>query len=126
MLLLFEKGNGGRITKSVKRQMEVNNTYMKNQYNFDKTSIYLQYLYVSNLYGSAIIQILPRHVFAWDEKIDDFTPEKTDKLVKIFRHGYILEINVDYPKEKHKKHKELPLLVEKIKTEKGRKFTTNS
>ena len=51
MLLLFEKGIRGRITQAVKCYVKGNNKYMKDLYNPDEKSIYLQYLDASNLYG---------------------------------------------------------------------------
>ena len=42
-------------------------------------------------------------------------PEKIDKLVKKDKGKYLLGIDVEYPKELHEYHNELPFLVEKIK-----------
>ena len=80
MLLMFEKGIRGGITQAVNCYAEANNKYMKDQYNPDKKSTYLQYLDANNLYGWAMIQKLPTHGFSWG-KAEDFTPEKIDKLV---------------------------------------------
>ena len=44
MLLIFEKGIRGGITEAVKRYAEANNKYMKDVYNPDEKSTYLQYL----------------------------------------------------------------------------------
>ena len=44
-----------------------------------------------------MIQKLPTHGFSWEE-VEDFTHEKTDKLVKKDQKGYILEVDVEYPK----------------------------
>lgn len=55
-----------------------------------------------------MIQKLQTHGFTWKERIHDFTPEKIDQLVKEDEKGYILEINVEHPKELHKKHNEQP------------------
>ena len=65
MLLMFEKGIRGGITLAVKRYAKTNNKYMKDQYNPDEKSTYLQYLDVNNLYGWAMIQKLPTHGFPW-------------------------------------------------------------
>ena len=81
MLLMFEKGIRGGITQPVKRYSKGNNKYMKDLYNPDDESIYVQYLDANNLYGWAMIQNLPIHGFLW-KKAEDFTPEKIDKLVK--------------------------------------------
>ena len=55
-----------------------------------------------------MIEKLQTHGFTWKERIYDFTPEKLDQLVKKDEKGYILEINVEHPKELHKKHNEQP------------------
>ena len=82
---------------------------MKEQYNPDEASTYLQYSDANNLYGWVMIQKLPTLGFAW-EKVDDFTPGKIDKLVKTVKKGYNLEADVEYPKELHKSHNGLPFL----------------
>ena len=50
MLLMVEKGIQGGITQAVKRYAKANNKYMKDLYNPDEESIYLQYLDANNLY----------------------------------------------------------------------------
>ena len=72
---MFEKGIGGGITPAIKCSAKDNNKYTKEQYNFEESSTYLQYLDANNLYGWAMIQKLPTHRFAW-EKVGNFTPEK--------------------------------------------------
>ena len=62
---LFEKGIRGRITDAVKRYAKANNRYMKDLYNPDEESIYLQYFDANNLYGWAMVQHLPTHGFLW-------------------------------------------------------------
>ena len=62
----------------------------------------------------AMINNLPIHEFLW-KKVDDFTPEKTDELVKKDKREYVLVVDVKYPKELHENHKELPFLVERMK-----------
>ena len=63
MLLMVEKGIRGGITQAVKRYVKANNKYMKDLYNLEEESIYLQYLDANNLYGWAMIQNLPTHGF---------------------------------------------------------------
>ena len=86
MLLMVEKGIRGGITQAVKRYAKSNNKYMKDLYNPDEKSIYLQYLDANNLYGWAMVQNLPTHRFKW-KNVEDFTPEKIDKLVKKDKRG---------------------------------------
>ena len=75
MLLIVGKGIRGGITEAVKRYDKANNKYMKDLYNPNEESIYLQYLDANNLYGWAMVQKLPTHGFLWKEA-EDVTPEK--------------------------------------------------
>ena len=97
---MVEKGIRGGTTQAVKRYAKANNKYMKDLYNPDEKSMYLQYLDANNLYGWAMVQKLPTHTFLW-KKIEDFTPEKIDELAKKDKGGYLLEVDVEYPKELH-------------------------
>ena len=124
MLLIVEKGIRGGITQSVKCYAKANNKYMKDLYNPDEESIYLQYLDANNLYGWAMVQNLPTHGFLWKD-IEDFTSEKIDKLVKKDKRGYLLEVDVEYPKELHENHNELPFLAERMKIGREEKLVPN-
>ena len=68
-----------------------------------------------------MVQKLQAHGFAC-EKVDDFAPEKIDNLVKKDKKGYILEKDVDYPKELHEVHNKFPFLEERMKIRKVKKF----
>ena len=95
----------------------------KDLYNPDEESIYLQYVDINNEYGWAMVQKLPTNGFLW-KKGEDFTPEKIDELVKKGMKGYLLEVDVEYPKELHENHNELPFLAERMKTGKVEKLVT--
>ena len=47
------------------------------------------------------------------EEGEDFTTEKIDEIVKKDKRGYLLEVDVEYPKELHENHNELPFLTER-------------
>ncbi|XP_057290234.1 uncharacterized protein LOC130612919 [Hydractinia symbiolongicarpus] len=113
MLLMFEKGIQGGITQAVHRYAIANNKYMGDQYVPEIESSYLQYLDANNLYGWAMRQDLPTHGFKWLLNVETFTEKKIEKLVADNKHGYLLEIDTDYPKILHDKHNELPLLPER-------------
>ena len=72
-----------------------------------------------------MVQNLPSHRFLW-KKAEDFTPEKIDELIKKDKKGYLLEVDVEYPKELHENHNELSFLADRIKIVRGEKFSTNS
>ena len=97
---------------------------MNDLHNPDEKSIYLQYLDANNLYGWAMVQNLPTHGFKWENGAG-FTPEKTDGIVKKDKRGYLLEVNVKYPKELHENHNELPFLAEKMKIKRVEKLVSN-
>ena len=124
MLLMVEKGIRSRITQALEHYVKANNEYMKDLYNPDEESIYLQYLDANNLYGWAMVQNLPTHGFLWKDA-EDFTPEKIDELVKKGKRGYLLEVDVKYPKELHENHNELPFLVKKMKIGREKKLVPN-
>ena len=67
MLLMFERGIRGGITKSVHRWAAANNPYMGSEYDKSKPTKYLQYLDANNLYGWAMSQPLPTGGFHWVE-----------------------------------------------------------
>ena len=71
-----------------------------------------------------MVQNLPTHGFKW-ENGEDFTPEKIDELVKKDKRGYLLDVDVKYPKELHENHNELPFLVEKMKIRREEKLVPN-
>ena len=121
---MIEKGIRGGITQAVKLYVKANNKYMKDLYNPDEESIYLQYVDTNNLYGWAMINNLPTHGFKW-KKGEDFTSKKIEKLVKKDKSGYLLEVDVEYPKELHENHNGLPFLAESMKVGREEKLVPN-
>ena len=71
-----------------------------------------------------MLQNLPTHGFLWKEA-EDFTPEKIDELVKKDKRGYLLEVDVEYPKELHENHNELPFLTERMNMGRVEKLVPN-
>ena len=71
-----------------------------------------------------MINNLPTHRFKWKNG-EDFTPEKVDKLLKKDKRGYLLLVDVEYPKQLHENYNELSFLVEKMKTGRDEKLVPN-
>ena len=111
MLLMFEGGIRGGITHSVNRWAKANNPYMGSKFITDKPTRYLQYLDANNLYGWAMSQPLPTGGFKWV----DIKPGEIRKLVKCKYKGYILEVDVRYPRELHDSHNNLPFMCKCMK-----------
>ena len=94
MLLMFERGIRGGITQVVKRYVKANNKYI-NDYNRKEPSRYLQYLDANNLYGWAMSQPLPTGELKWV----DVESEEVKELSVRGDRGYLMEVDVLYPKE---------------------------
>ena len=125
MLLMFENGIRGGITQSVHRWAAVNNPYIGSEYDSTKSIEYLQYLDANNLYGWAMSQPLPTGGFRWVEVRKDWSPKDViNSLVNTDR-GYLLEVDVNYPKELHDYHNDLPFTCEKIKINGVEKLVPN-
>ena len=114
MLLMFERGIRGGITQSVHRWAIANNPYMGYEYDTSKPTEYLQYLDANNLYGWAMPQPLPTGEFKWVEIGEVKNLKETINLMVKTDCGYLLEVDVKYPKELHDHHNDLPFMCEKI------------
>ena len=116
MLLMFERSIRGGITQAVHHYVKVNNKYMGDKFNCEEPSRFLQYLGANNLYGWAMSQPLPTGGFKW------VTP---DKIAEHSDKGYLLEVDVKYPKELHDLHNDLPFMCEKMEIDKVKKLVPN-
>ena len=113
MLLMFEPGIRGGITQAVHRYASANNPYME-EYDKDKETNYLQYLDANNLYGWAMSQPLPTGEFRWIN-CDVWDAEKlVNMLSKEKKYGYLLEVDVKYPRELHNLHNDIPFMCDKM------------
>ena len=111
MLLMFERGIRGGTTQSVNRWAKANNPYMGSEFVPDKPTRFLQYLDANNLYGWAMSQLLPTGGFKWVS----IKPSKISQLAKRKSKGYLLEVDVRYPRELHNSHNDLPFMCERKK-----------
>ena len=115
MLLMFERGIRGGITQSVHRWAAANNPYMGSEYDKSKPTKYLQYLDANNLYGWAMSQSLPTGGFRWI-KLGDRNPKTiVEELVDKKDRGYLLEVDVAYPRELHDSHNDPPFMCDRMK-----------
>ena len=104
--MMVEKGIRGRICQAVYRY--ANKKYM-NDYDKDIESLYLEYLDANNLYGWAMSQKLPVDGFEWVEENDlsKFNASFIKNYDENSDNGYILEADVEYPKNLQKLHNDL-------------------
>ena len=110
MLLMFEWGIRGGITQAVRKYALANNKYMGDRFNPNEDTIYLLYLDENNLYGWAMSQSLPTGGFKWV----DVNHNKISELATRTDKGYLLEVDVSYPKELHNQHNDLPFMCERM------------
>ena len=121
MLLMFERGIRGGITQAVHKYALVNNKYMGDRFDPRSKSSYLQYLDANNLYGWAMSQPLPTGGFKWV----DVNPNEISKLATRTDKGYLLEVEVSYPKELHNPHNDLPFMCERMEINGVEKLVQN-
>ena len=110
MLLMFEQGFRGGITQAVRKYASANNKYMGYRFDPKSESSYLQYLDANNLYGWAMSQPLPTGGFKWT----DVNPNEISELATRTDKGYVLEVDVSYPKELHNQHNDLTFMCERM------------
>ena len=123
MLLMFERGIRGGITQSVHRWAAANNPYM-DEYDSSNPTRYLQYLDADNLYGWAMSQPLPTGGFHW-MKCDGNPNKIVDKFAAKKDYGYLLEVDISYPKKLHNLHNDLPFMCTKMKINEVEKLIPN-
>ena len=121
MLLMVEEGMRGGICNSIHRHVKANNKYMEN-YGKNKESSYIQYLDANNLYGWAMSQKLPKNNFKWVEDTCRINEEFIKNYNENSSKGYMLEVDVKYPKKLHDLHSDLPFLPKRIKIDKCKKL----
>ena len=98
MLLMIEDGIRGGICHAIQRYAKANNKYM-NDYNKNKESSYIQYLDANNLYGMVDISGIDKN----------FVKSYNKNSGK----GYVLKVDVGYPRELQNLHCDLPFLLKR-------------
>ncbi|XP_011268311.3 uncharacterized protein LOC112638216 [Camponotus floridanus] len=97
MMMFVECGIRGDLSQCSNRYARANNKYMS-AYDPSRSSIYLMYLDINNLYGWAMCQPLPYERFEWVDDLEslDVMSATEDSTV-----GTHLEVDLDYPADAH-------------------------
>ena len=108
--LFIEKGIRGGISMVSKRHAKANNPFCS-EYNPTKPNTWIEYLDANNLYAWSMMQCLPKGNFEWveAENIKEVLTAPPDSPI-----GYILEVDLQYPKELHDSHSDYPLAPESL------------
>ena len=123
MILFIEAGIRGGVSMISNRYGKANNKYMEN-YNPNEESKFITYLDANNLYGWGMSQKLPYKNFRWvnEKKLVDLDPTLLGTEDET---GYILQVDLEYPKELHNAHNDYPLAPENITINKIDNLTPN-
>lgn len=99
----------GGVTVATKRFAKANNKYLKD-YDPTKPSTYIMYYDANNLYGCAMVDMLPKDGFRWMQEL----PTEEEIMRKTANHpkGWVLKVDLLYPKELHDEHNDFPLAPE--------------
>jgi len=107
MLLFFENSIRGGICQSTKRYVKANIPNIEGlDYNSNEPITWITYLDCVNLYGKSMLTELPFKDFEW---VNDLNIDVT-KIADDSEVGYILEVDIEYPKYLHKSHNDFPFL----------------
>ena len=124
MLIMYEEGTRGGMCQATYRYAKANNKYMKN-YDENKESSFLIYDDANNLYGFAMCKKLPVSDFKWVDDLSIFTEDFIKNYDEEDDTGYLFVVDVEYPKNLHKLHSDLPFLPERMKINKCTKLVCN-
>ena len=123
MLLIIEKGIRGGICQSIFRNAKADDKYMID-YDENKEFSFLIYTDYNNLYGKTMSEKLPVDGLEWVEDISVIDENFIKNYNEDSNVGYFIEADIEYPRELHNKHSDLPFLPEGIKVNKCKKFVT--
>ena len=91
----------------------------------NKESSFLEYVDANNLYGWAMSQKFPVDGFKLKKDISKFNEDFLKNYDEDSDKGYILEVDVEYPRYLHDLHSDLPFLPERTKVNKCSKLVCN-
>ena len=115
MHIFIERGMRGGISYINKRHSKANNKYCPD-YDKNKPENNIYYHDMNNLNGYAMSEYLPYGGFRW-VKVNNKVVNRIINKSANSKHGYFLEVDLDYPEDLHDYHNDYPLAPEKIKIE---------
>ena len=116
--MMIEKRNSGGIYHTIHRYTKANNKYMKSYNNDIEPSYLMFWMQTICVDGKCFKKLMKKKVSKFDEEFINSYDEDSKKI-------YIFEVGVEYPKELHKLHINLPFLSERMKIRKCNKLVCN-
>ena len=92
-------------------------SYINKRYSEASENVNILYLDMNNLYGCAMSQCLPYTNFKWVNNVNEIE-QKLMRIKSNSSTGYILEVDLECPKELHDMFNDYPLAPEKINIQK--------
>ena len=115
ILDMFERSKRGGLTfVGSKRYAKANNKEMGTLYDKEKKSSYITYVDANNLYGWAMVEPLPYKDIKF-EKVDSATLQSVLDTADDAETGYLVEADLEFPRELHDKFKHFPPCPESLK-----------
>jgi len=115
MYEMIEKGLRGGMCQVSHKEAKANNKYMEDEYDENRPSNYISYLDANNLYGLAMSMKLPIGELKWIKKL------LNEKMIMDWNENddfaYILDVDLEYPKEIQDEQSDYPLAPENMKVE---------
>ena len=121
MLVMFEERIRGGMCQASYRYVKANNKYMES-HDRNIESSFVVYLDANNLYAWPMCKKLPVSDFKRIVDLSIFTEDLIKNYDENSDKGYIFEVDVEYPKNLHKQHSDLPFLPERMKINNCTKF----
>jgi hypothetical protein len=105
MTMIEEQKRGGLCFVGSKRYAKANNKYMGNDYDENNPDNFIVYWDMNNLYGCAMIDYLPSggHQFVYDYDLENILKTADDSPT-----GYLLRVDLTFPKETHELFRQYP------------------
>lgn len=119
--MFFEKMKRGGVSVISHRYAKANNQYLPD-YDESKEKSFIYQVDCNNLYGWSMCEKLPTDGIEWEQNFD---PTIVQTYTKSDAVGYVLECDLEYPKELHDEHNDYPLAPEHMVINGHKKLAPN-
>lgn len=118
IIRMIQRGIRGGLCTCSHRFAKANHKYLTN-YDPSKENAFIQYVDCNNLYGFSLCQSLPHSKFRYLDE-HEVNELKITQVPDDADDGYILEVDLIYPKHLHREHNDFPFCPEKCIPPRGK------